>query len=252
MRKRRLGLRERKTSKMWLRNTSKFYSNEEIWPLLKTAWEATERNLAAGEKMPDRLIIDFTNCSYMWRGRAFYALEKEYDPKTTHPAEAIRWYRILCRVGNPGSFSKPVEWTYWKFKDMPVITFNGHREAIVTLAAHEMQHIVQHVRGSMSGRKRREEECEMNAWDALDYYRKHRAEIDAEIDSAQQRVETRLQEAAHRSQEAKDPNVRLTKQFEKATRRLEQWKRRMKAATNKVKKYQRAYNRLAKKIGASV
>lgn len=130
---------------------------------------------------------------------------------------------------------------------MPEFVINGHREAIVFVTAHEMQHAL-----GTSGRKNGEMQCEHNGADAVEYYRKHKAEIDATIDARMQRKDESLQLAAHKAAANKDPNVRLTKEFEKATRRLEQWKRRMKAATNKVKKYQRAYNRLAKKIGASV
>jgi hypothetical protein len=154
------------------------------------------------------------------------------------------WRRILVRIGSPTHFQTPIEWNYWKFKDMPQFTINNYREAVVAITAHEMQHAL----GS-SGRKHGEEKCEMNAWDALEYYRKHQQEIDGTIQTRIVRTELRQLAAIAKVQEKKDPNVRLSKQFEKMAKRLEQWKRRLKSATNKVKKYQRAYNRLAKKIG---
>jgi hypothetical protein len=173
---------QKKTSRLWLRNTSR-YSNAELWPLISAAFKSTKRNLLAGESMP-RIIVDVTNCHSAFRGRAGWI---EWHPNR----RAKAWHRILVRMGPPERFETPIDWTYGKFKDMPEFRVINHREAIVAITAHEMEHAV-----GAPGNKQGEVRCEMNAWDAVDYYRSRRDEIDAQISAYQQTLSQREQRAA--------------------------------------------------------
>lgn len=216
-----------KTTKLWLRSTSR-YPKAECFILCRTALESVERSLCGGEVMP-RIIVKLTNTCHGYCGRASWS-EWEHTGKLPNRL-AIQWKRVLVRVGAPNRF--PCRVQYPRFKDMPEMDFRTYREAIVAVTAHETGHAL-----GYSGRKEGEERCEMMAWDALDYYRKHQAEIDAEIEAT-------LAEA--RQKVAKPtPEAKTAEKLASAEAKLKKWKRKLTLATNKVKLYTRQVRRLSK------
>lgn len=218
--------------RLWVVSTNRHYGLDEIWILAKCALESVARDLKQGQEMP-YIKIKFTNCSGSWCGRAFWT---EYHRV---PGKGVMTYRrILCRVGSPLRFGKPIQATYPRFKDMPEYTVNGYREAIVHIIAHEAQHAM-----GASGRKSGEEECELVAWDALDWYRKHQAEVDAKI----QRVYERDGAACVRHLLKQTPEAKNAKALADAEKKLAQWKRKRKLAETKVKHYERTIKKLQRR-----
>jgi hypothetical protein len=228
-----------KTSKLWLRNTSR-YPDAEVWPLIKCAYESVERSVAVGQKMPP-IIVKFTNNSRSYRGRAHW-VETEYKDKKNMWAGSVRWLRILVRIGKPDKF--PVQVRYPRFKgDMPEYECRTYREAAVMVAAHEMEHCL-----GACGRKGGEFRCEMSAWDAIDYYRKHQAEVDGEINAALATRSKRESETQQRRASMKTPEIVVARKLEAARAMLAKWQRKQKLATTKAKQYQRSVRRLEKKL----
>lgn len=235
-----------KTSKLWLRNTSR-YSSHEVWPLIKAAYESVERSLAPGQVMP-RIVVKLTNCCWSFRGRAHW--EEWHTPgcKASTPqreggyGRSEKWLRILVRIGKPHQF--PVHVRYPTFKtDMPEYDCQSYREGIVMVTAHEMEHCL-----GASGRQHGEFRCEMTAWDAIDFYRKHQAEIESEIATATNRIAQRVQEKTAREIEAKRPEVIRAAKLKAAQVALGRWQRKHKLATGKVKKYARAVKRYERQM----
>lgn len=227
-----------KTTKLWLRNTS-HYPDAEIWPLVRCAYESVERSLTAGEVMP-KVIVKFTNCRYGYRGMASWT-EWEYADKSNMWGDKTCWQRILVRLGNAKHFPHLVN--YSKFKDMPEYECRTYREAAVMVTAHEMQHAL-----GTGGKRRGEFLCEMVAWDAIDYYRKHQAEVDQEITDGLGRIEQRKLVVASRQEQTKRPEVQVIKKLKATEDALARWQRKQRVAANKVKKYARALKRYQKRM----
>ena len=220
-----------KTSKLWLRNTSR-YPDHEAWPLIKAAYESVNQGCSRGQEMP-RIIVKLTNCSVSYRGRAHWI---EYD------SPGRSWKRILVRVGAPDKFPRKIRYARWK-SDMPEFECRSYRECIVMVTAHEMEHCL-----GASGRQSGEFRCEMAAWDAIDYFRKHQSEIEAEIAAGVERLSQTLLAKAQRLAESRRPEVLLAEKFKKAQEALGRWQRKSKLAASKVKKYCRAVARYQKRI----
>jgi hypothetical protein len=111
------------------------------------------------------------------------------------------------------------------------------------VTAHEMEHCL-----GASGRQSGEFRCEMAAWDAIDYFRKHQSEIEAEIAAGVERLSQTLLAKAQRLAESRRPEVLLAEKFKKAQEALGRWQRKSKLAASKVKKYCRAVARYQKRI----
>lgn len=220
-----------KTSKLWLRSTSRYHDHE-AFILCRTALESVEANLAPGEVLRP-IIVKLTNSSHAYCGRGAWGEWEHHGPKCQRKATC--WRRILVRVGSPDKFPSKV--CYHSFKDMPEFEFRTYREGIIGVTAHECGHAL-----GYSGRKDGEMKCELLSWDALDYYRKNQAAIDAEIDAA-------LQETVQRDREvqaAKTPEAKTAKKRANAEAKLKQWKRKLTVAANKVKRYTRMVRRFSK------
>jgi hypothetical protein len=240
-----------KTSKLWLRNTSR-YPDKEVWPLIKCAYESVERSISPGKTMP-RIIVKLTNCRYAYRGRASWREWHRPDCNSAcqklhgrfeycHGEQMQEWTRVLVRIGPATKF--PVNVRYPRFKgDMPEYVCANPREGIVMVAAHEIEHCL-----GASGRKAGEFRCELSAWDAIDYYRKHQAEVDEEIDRAMVSKAKAEFEKATRAAARKDPQAVTGRKLEAARMMAAKWARKQKLATGKLRKYQRAVKRLEKKI----
>lgn len=230
-----------KTSKLWLRNTSR-YPDAEVWPLIKCAYESVERSVGKFHAMP-HIIVKLTNCRGCYRGRAHWE-EWHTDKSGLLRGSQMqrKWLRVLVRIGLPTRF--PVNVRYARFKgDMPEYECKSYREAIVMVAAHEMEHCL-----GASGRKGGEFRCELSAWDAIEYYRKHQAEVDGEIDRALVKKAQLEFVKAERAAVRKDPVAVIRRKLEKARTMAAKWGRKQKVATGKLRKYQRAVKRLEKRI----
>lgn len=236
-----------KTTKLWLRNTSR-YPNHEVWPLIKAAYESVERSLVPGQQMP-RIIVKLTNCCWSFRGRAHWDEYHSAGCKSTTPQRergtlprTEHWVRVLVRIGKPTQF--PVNVRYPTFKtDMPEYECRSYREGIVMVTAHEMEHCL-----GASGRQHGEFRCEMTAWDAIDYFRKHQIEIEAEITAATDRINQRVQARITKEVEAKRPEVIREKKLKTAQAALSRWQRKYRLAAGKIKKYARAVKRYEKQM----
>jgi len=226
-----------KTSRLWLRSTSN-YPTAECFILCRTALEAVERGLLPHERLRP-IIVKLTRSAHSYCGRASWT--ERHTGIVRHPdthqrvKDTVYWERILVRIGPPSLFPRQAQ--YPLFKDMPEMEFRTYREAMVAVTAHEIAHTL-----GYSGRKSGEERCEYVALDALDYYRKHQAAIDAEIDAvlAAQR-QREAAKIATMSPEAKDAN-----KLAAAEAHLKRWKRKLTLATGKVRSYTSAVRRLSK------
>lgn len=216
-----------KTTKLWLRSSSR-YPAAECFILCRTALEAVEKGLLPHERLRP-IIVKLTNTYHGFCGRASWV---EHH---TGSGELVRWERVLVRVGAPERFPRKAQ--YSTFKDMPEMEYRTYREAMVAVAAHEMAHTL-----GYSGRKSGEERCEYVALDALDYYRKHQTEIDAEIDATL----ALARHVAAASLAALRPEAKHAKKLAAAEAKLKRWKRKLTLATNKVKTYTRAVRRLSR------
>lgn len=214
-----------KTPKLWLRNTSR-YPDAECFILCRVARESVERSLAADQVLPPS-IVKLTNTYHGYCGRAAWT---EWEHR--RGKDSIKWKRILVRVGPPDRFPRRV--CYLKFKDMPEYEFKTYREAIVGVAAHEWGHVL-----GASGRKAGEEMCEMMLQDAVDLYRKHQAEIDAEIHQALAVRKVLEDSRAKARANAKNPALLRQRRMEAALEKFNQWQRRARAAQKKLKFYAR-------------
>lgn len=220
-----------KTSKLWLRNTSR-YPDYEVWPLAKAAYESIERSLHRHQTMP-RIAVKFTNYSHTFRGRAYWSERDE---------QGRDWKRILARVGAPDKF--PVRRRDPRFKsDMPEYDCRTYREAIVMVIAHEIEHCL-----GTPGGKDGEFRCAMAGWDAIDYFRKYKSEIEAEMAAGKARQAKARQSRAARLAQARRPEVRLAKKLKELQAALSRWQRKSKLAATKVKKYSQAITRCRKKV----
>lgn len=214
---------ERRTSRLWVRNTSR-YPMAEVWPLCMAALESVERSLKPGEIMP-AVIVKLTNTRKCWGGLAYW----------TERHEGKLWKRVLVRIGPPERFQKPVSATDRRFADMPEFTVDSHREALIMVAAHEMEHTL-----GASGRKAGEMTCDFSGSDAVDYYRANKARIDGGIAESISKVAARL------IAKVQTPEKKKAAKLAKAQADLARWKRRLTIAKNKVRKYDRAVRRLSK------
>jgi alpha-D-ribose 1-methylphosphonate 5-triphosphate synthase subunit PhnG len=229
-----------KTTKLWLRSTCR-YPAPEMFVLCRTALESIERSLSRDEKLYP-IIVKLTNSSHAYCGRAYWT-ENEPRKKVTvlHDGRpgytnwhGIVWRRVLVRIGPPERFAVTRTHTYPKFKDMPEMELRSYREAVVAVTAHEIGHTL-----GYSGRKSGEEKCELCAIDALDYYRKHQIEIDAEIERELQQMTQK--DLAERN--AKSPIQIAGKRYLEAKTKLAQWQRKAKLAATKIKIYTRLLKR---------
>jgi len=225
---------KRKTANLWIRNTSP-YPDSEVYILCRTALESVQASLSPTERLRP-IIVKMTATHYGHRGRAHWT-EREYNCGADRHTKI--WYRILVRIGSPQHF--PVQVNYRKFRDMPEFEFRTYREAIVGVTAHEIGHTL-----GNSGRKQGEEICEMCSWDAVDYYRKHQPEIDAEISTQTAQLQSALQARQNYDSITSTPQARREKKLQHASTGLARWQRKLKLATTKVKTYQRTVRRLQK------
>lgn len=216
-----------KTSKLWLRSSS-HYPAAECFILCRMALEAVEHGLLPHERLRP-IIVKLTNTYHGFCGRASWV---EHH---TSNGELVRWERVLVRIGPSGRFPRKAQ--YSTFKDMPEMEYHTYREAMIAVTAHEIAHTL-----GYSGRKSGEERCEYVALDALDYYRKHQAAVDAEIDSVL--AAQRQHEAAKIT--AASPEAKDAKKLTAAEAKLKRWKRKLTLATNKVKTYTRSVRRLSR------
>lgn len=220
-----------KTSKLWLRNTSR-YPDHEVWPLIKAAYESVDQGRSPGQEM-HRIIVKLTNCSSPYRGRAHWT---EWDSR------GRRWERILVRVGTPDKFPRKIRSVRWK-SDMPEVECRSYRECVVMVAAHEMEHCL-----GASGRHSGEFRCEMAARDAIDYFRKHQSKIEAEIAVGIGPILETLFAKPRRLAGSRRTEARLSEKLKKLQEALERWQRESKLAANKVKTYSRAVAHYQKRI----
>lgn len=227
-------MKDKRNSYLWVRNTSR-YSMEEVWPLAKLAYEAASQKRCG--HLP-RIIIKLTNSSSAYCGRAFWT--EWHSPSHGQTREAgriqkIPWRRILCRIGAPCHF--PAVARYPRFKDMPEYPIGCHREGLAFIIAHEMEHAF-----GTPGGKDGEIRCELAAQDAVDLYRASKGDVDAEIfdaitDDLGRSLNRRNKRRAAASPEAK---------AQKVDAQLKRWKRKLKLAQGKVKKYERTLRRIQK------
>lgn len=216
-----------KTSKLWLRSSSR-YPAAECFILCRTALEAVEHGLLPHERLRP-IIVKLTNTYHGFCGRASWV---EHH---TSSGQLVRWERVLVRIGPARLFPRKTQ--YATFKDMPEMEYRTYREAMIAVTAHEIAHTL-----GYSGRKSGEERCEYVALDALDYYRKHQAAIDSEIEAV---LAFQCQrENAKRA--AATPEAKDAKKLAAAEAKLKRWKRKLTLATNKVKTYTRVVRRLSK------
>lgn len=241
-------MKEKKTSTLWLRNTSRHYSNAEVWELFKLCHESAARRYRGREDQMPRIILQFTNSSDYWNGRAAWN-EWHMDPSYKGPriwdnatglwAGQQKWKRILVRVGMPTRFLKPIEARDRRFKDTPEYTLDGHREVIVHIIAHEMEHAL-----GAPGGKNGELKCELAAIDAVEFYRARRDEVASAIEQALAKEQNRVEDRKARAAAANSPEAKRAKKLEHARKKLAEWTRKQKAAANRMKKYQRQVRRL--------
>lgn len=231
-----------KTSTLWLRNTSR-YPDFEVWPLINAAYKSVKQSLRPDQEMP-KVIVNLTNCSRAYRGRAYWIEEHYTNGSNAYNKRSIIWHRILIRVGAPDKFPRKVRYPTFK-SDMPEYSCRTYREAIMMVAAHEIEHCL-----GTSGRQSGEFRCEMAAWDAIDYFRKHQVEIKANIAAGMKRSTERSEARMARIADSRRPEVRLAAKIEKIEMALTKWHRKSKLATNKVKKYSKALARYQKKLRA--
>lgn len=229
--------KEKKVSGLWLINTNSHYSNEEVWPLAMAALEVVKRGLRPGQEMRP-IKIRFTNTEHNFCGRYLGSAHERID-RGYAAADFKKWFVILCRVGPPSRFAAPVSARYRDFKDMPEYLVHGHREAIIHIIAHEAEHAV-----GTPGGKQGETVCELVASDAVDYYRKHIAEIDGQIAGLQAAINKKqLLQAVKDSERRAAKNSKEVK-IAKAQAMLDRWERRKRQAENKLKKYRRSLAQL--------
>lgn len=223
---------EKKGHRLWIRNTSR-YAMEEVWPLAEIAYISACRNRTT--EAP-RIVIKLTNSSVCYCGRAFWT-EWHPDPRrnlASNPPQ-IRWRRILCRIGAPKHF--PMVARYPRFQDMPEYPVADHREGLVYIIAHEMEHAF-----GTPGRKRGETRCEMAAQDAVDLYRSRRAQIDGEIQQLITAANFKSLQRQFQAKAKEGPEAKRAKNL----KMLAKWRRKLTLAKNKVKKYERAERRFQK------
>lgn len=204
-----------------INNTSRYHDSE-VRRLVRFAYDSIDREHPLG-----KVSVRVTNTRQAFRGRAIYGA----------------WgSRILVRIGAPGKF--PVTGQYRK--RAAAYTFSDHREAIISISAHEFAHIEQHQR-----RLRKDEVgCEGVAAVVLEEFRRQRQEIDREIVEA---VETEKARAV-RHQEAKaqrktqlrssDHKLQLAKRDEL------RWSRKLKLTQTKLRKVRSRVRRLERAVAA--
>jgi hypothetical protein len=241
-------MKEKRTSRLWLRNTSRHYGNTEVFTLLKLCYESAARRYRGREDQMPRIILKFTNCNWYWNGRASWTewhmpagkpLSRVYNRETGRWEGQEKWKRILVRVGAPKFFEKPIDGRDTRFKDTPEYKLDGPREVIVHIIAHEMEHAL-----GVPGGKNGELKCELAAIDAVEYYRARRAEVDAEIMEERLKTIKAQEERKEREQVRNSPDAKRAAKLENARKKLAEWTRKAKAATNRAKKYQRQVKRL--------
>jgi hypothetical protein len=221
-----------KTSKLWLKNTSR-HDDRACFILCRTARESVERGLTQGQTLCP-VIVKLTGTSKGWAGRAYW----------NELVNGEWWRRVLVRIGSEERLARDLQVRDHRFKgDMPEYTINGWREALVMVAAHEMEHAVG-AAGTYAGEFR----CEMAALDAVEYYRANRSRIDGEIDRHEQRAKSVQAVRELRQKVSKLPTTIAAKKLQAARTKLARWQRRLKLATTKAKHYQRAVNRMERRL----
>lgn len=226
---------QKRTSHLWVRNSSR-YPMEVVWPIAQAAYESASRNRNGSGP---RIIIKLTNTKHCYCGRAYWTEWHRTEAKPGNPGCKQEWRRILCRIGPAKRF--PVVSRYPKFSDMPEMTLADAREGLAYIIGHEMEHVF-----GAGGRKDGEIKACLAGFDAVEWYRKHRAEIDTKIN---QKLEQKLfkeadaqQREAKRRAEKNSPAAKL----QKIDAALLKWRRKLKLAQGKVKKYERQQKRLLK------
>jgi hypothetical protein len=195
-------------------NTSK-WPTDEIMPLVNLAWDAAWTGLDSVKKHPswshyaNQSTVDLTcvfevqitACKRGYRGRAWGR-------------------RCLLRLGHPSiyqmAFPKPLN--YWRYKDMPEYAVNSWEEIIVMIAAHEFAHLT-----GYDGNKDEEHSCEIVAWDAIDAYRKQKAEIDGRTQAIRDRKAQRAESAQAREKLKAVQDVSLDFRFAKLDTIEKRW-----------------------------
>lgn len=239
-------MNEKRTTKLWLRNFSR-YPNEEVWPLFEAAYEMALKNNHG--KTPPRILLDLFNSKYRRAGRYKGTVHVREGKglneagtwnsiRGTYEEPLIQWNRIKCRIGKPSNWPFLSE-TYYRFKDMDVYPVNDHREGIIHIIAHEMQHAFG-TRGGKDG----EIQCELAAQDAIDHYRKNRDRIDMEIKARMAVVNSRTENRKRREEAKEGTEVKA----EKALRSLAKWQTKAKLAATKIKHYERLLSRLSRQM----
>jgi hypothetical protein len=246
-------MRETRSPMLWLRNTSR-YPNEEVWPLFQEAYDSAVRNMRPEDraKFIPRIMLTLTNASCRRRGRYLGTIHVPHglqpgqgrtwnSTKGGYEQELIQWKHILCRIGAPSHWPVANE-TYYRYKDMAEYPINDHREGLVHIIAHEMEHAF-----GAGGRKKGEERCEAAAQDAVDLYRKNRDRVDMDI-KARLALEASRTEARQRREEQKHRGPSVEVRAERAMAQIAAWKRRHKLAETKIRKYERDLRRLSKQM----
>lgn len=151
-------------------------------------------------------------------------------------------FHACVRVGTPDYFRTPRRISYdCKWKDMPVAYLNDWRECLVYVAAHEFAHIA-----GRSGRKNGEMGCDFAGHDALEEYRRIRAELDETIDLQISQKALKKLAACQREKERKLDAKSTSAKLAKSRRLLAQWERKARLAATKIKKYRRSVAALAR------
>lgn len=244
---------ETRSPMLWLRNTSR-YPNEEVWPLFQEAYDSAVRNMRPEDRAKSipRIMLTLTNASCRRRGRYLGTVHVPHglqpgQPRTWNSAkegyeqELVQWKHILCRIGKPECWPVANE-TYYRYKDMAEYPINDHREGLVQIIAHEMEHAF-----GAGGRKKGEERCEAAAQDAVDLYRKNRDRVDADIFARLGRRDSKvIREIQKKEQKRRGPSVEV--RAERVMAQIATWKRKQKLAGTKIRKYERELRRLSKQM----
>jgi hypothetical protein len=181
-----------------------------------------------------RLKIKVTNTVNSWGGYA-------YVNGTSCDSEG---FHVCVRIGAPSRFKVPRRISYdHKWKDMPEMFLNDWRECVVYIAAHEFGHTA-----GRSGRKNGEIGTEFAGQDAVDLYRKQRAEIDGRIEDRIRTRDTRTSATEQRRESRAAFAKSAAGRLQKSEKMLAYWERRAKIAHNKIKRYRRSVGALRKSV----
>lgn len=172
---------------------------------------------------------------YAYSGRYFYQLVRSNGGNWPRNDEE-KFRRVLVKVGNANKF--PIlNWTDHRYKDMPEGSLNDWEECAVAITAHELAHV------KYSGGKNGETQCDTIMHDAVDAFRKVRADYNMAMEAGVIKEEAKM----YRQAAKQAPEAVLAKKIAGTQKAIEKWNRKMKLATTKMKKYSRLLKRLERK-----